>query len=74
MQMVLLHSEGFDKGVANALTWQREWTEADSSILSIVETIVAGQNSGDEMTAGKLDRALATAGLAFCLLLISRVT
>ena len=62
MQMLLLHSEGFDKGVKSAVTWQREWTEADSSILSIVDTVLTGQASGDELMSAKLDRALATGG------------
>lgn len=63
MQMLVLHSDGFDKGVKNAVTWQREWTEADSSILSMVDTIMSGQANEDEMTATKFDRALATAGV-----------
>lgn len=62
MQMLLLREEGFDKSVANALTWQREWTEADWSILSVVDTVLSGHASGEEQVAVRLDRALATSG------------
>lgn len=62
MQMLLLHDEGFDKSVATALTWQREWTEADWSILSVIDTVLTGQATGDEQMAVQLDRALATSG------------
>lgn len=67
MQMLLLRSEGFDKGVKNAVTWQREWTEADASILSMVDTIISGQANEDEMIATKFDRALATSGWSPCM-------
>ena len=62
MQMLFLHDEGFDRSVATAMTWQREWTEADWSILSLVDTVLTGQASGDEHMAVQLDRALATSG------------
>lgn len=62
MQMIVLHGEGFNKGMASAITSQREWTDADWSTLSIIDTILAGQATEDEYTAVKLDRALATAG------------
>jgi len=62
MQMLFLHDEGFDKSVAAALTWQREWTDADWSILSLVDTVLTGQASGEEQMAVQLDRALATSG------------
>lgn len=62
MQMLLLHDEGFDKSVATALTWQREWTEADWAILSVIDTVLTGQATGEEQMAVQLDRALATSG------------
>lgn len=62
MQMLFLHDEGFDKSVAAALTWQREWTDADWSILSLVDTVLTGQANGEEQMAVQLDRALATSG------------
>ena len=62
MQMLFLHDEGFDRSVATALTWQREWTDADWSILSLVDTVLTGQASGEEHMAVQLDRALATSG------------
>ena len=46
MQMMFLHEEGLDKSVANAMTWQREWTEADRSILSLVDTVLTGCAAG----------------------------
>ena len=64
MQMLFLHDEGFDKSVAAALTWQREWTDADWSILSLVDTVLTGQANGEEQMAVQLDRALATSGKA----------
>ena len=62
MQMMFLHEEGLDKSVANAMTWQREWTEADRSILSLVDTVLTGLASGEEQKAVQLDRSLATSG------------
>ena len=62
MQMLLLHDEGFDKSVATALTWQREWTEADWSILSVIDTVLTGQATGEAQMSAQLDRALATSG------------
>lgn len=64
MQMLFLHDEGFDRSVATALTWQREWTDADWSILSLVDTVLTGQASGEEQMAVQLDRALATSGVS----------
>ena len=58
----MLRDEGFDKSVATALTWQREWTEADWSILSLIDTVLTGQATGEEQMVLHLDRALATSG------------
>ena len=60
--MMFLHEEGLGKSVANAMTWQREWTEADRSILSLVDTVLTGLASGEEQKAVQLDRSLATSG------------
>ena len=62
MQMMMLHEQGFHKSVMSGMTWQRDWTDADQPILSLVDTVLTGQATGEEQMAVQFDRAPATSG------------
>lgn len=62
MQMVMRQEAELDQAHLEQLQALRQWKEDDQWLLSIVDRVLSGKDSGDEQTAVVFDRALATSG------------